>query len=157
MGITLTCLSLPMLYNGIWEVFFPCIFFFNSAVKKISNSEDETLHLWTQCLCWHNSQRRICGETQGSMSSQIHPPFIPTKTTQANDGSVEIPAVTHGQPVQLCLAICEAFRRTEAHCITCALRVGFPLFLGPVIAGLLLLWAVGQDLRETLWYAKEKA
>jgi len=54
---------------------------------------------------------------QGLTSSQIHPPFIPTNTTQEDDGSVEIPAVTLGQPVQMCLAINEAFRQTKAHCI----------------------------------------
>lgn len=58
------------------------------------------------------------GETQGSVSSQIHPPFTPTKTTQADDGRVEIPAVTQGRTAQVCLAVCEAFghvRLTASH------------------------------------------
>lgn len=44
------------------------------------------------------------------------------------------------------------FKQTEAQRITCALKTGFALFLGPVIPGLLLLWAVGQ----VLDCAKEK-
>lgn len=125
--------------------------------KKISNSEGETLHLWTQCLCWHNPQRGICGETPGLGSSQIHPHFIPTKTTRADDVRAAIPATSHGRPIQVCLTIYEAFRQTEAHLVTCALKVGFPLFLGPFIASLLLLWSVGQVLRDTLCCTKEKA
>lgn len=157
-GITLTCYlrSLPMLSNGIREVFFPSIFSSNSVVKKPSNSEDETLHFWTQCLYWQNFQARICGETQGLVGSQIRPPFSPTKTTQVDDGDVETPAATHGQPVQVCFAICRDFGQTKGHSFTCALNVVFHVWLEPLIASLLFLWTVGQVSREILRGAKEK-
>lgn len=87
-------------------------------------------------------------------SIHISPPQRPHRQMMSGQ---QYPATSHGQPIQVCLAIYEAFRQTEAHLITCALKVGFPLFLGPFIASLLLLWSVGQVLRDTLWCAKEKA
>lgn len=50
-------------YPTEFEKSFPLVFSF-STIKKASKWEDETLHLWSQCLCWHNSQRRFCAETQ---------------------------------------------------------------------------------------------
>lgn len=116
-------------------------FLFSCAVKKGCNSADEMLHLWTQCLCWQRSPK---ARSNLGLCSQVH--AQQWKST-CSHSRCALPCV---EMVIILVKLSNRLRLKASH-LHCKL-----FFQEPVIASVLLLWAVGHILRDTLWWSQEK-